>query len=201
MLKHPWSSGNIEILFVDLSKSWDLNDFVIDQWFPALLPGAYLVQQDYFSWYTYWLPITMEALSDCFEYIDYAFGGSAVYRCIKPVTPGTSARIRNLSFPEMEALFDRAILRSPAPGAEVLKAAKGCFYLAFGDRERSLAILESVNTEQLTLDPSVNFYGVATGSRDILRACWHDPALAEFVASINPPYANYSGRTSLERFS
>lgn len=53
LLRHDWNSGPIEILMVDLAKSWDLNDFVVDQWFTQLIPGAYVVQQDYCSWFTY----------------------------------------------------------------------------------------------------------------------------------------------------
>ena len=93
LLRHSWNSGQIEILMIDLAKSWKLNTFVVDEWFPELLPGAYLVQQDYCSWLSYWLPITMAVLKDHFQLVDFAMGGSTIFRCIKPVPADMGARL------------------------------------------------------------------------------------------------------------
>ena len=176
LLQHPWNSGPIEILFIDIAKSWDLNDFIVDQWFPHLIPGAYVVQQDYFSWFTYWLAITMMGLRDHFEFVDYAMGGSAVFRCIKPIPPGMGKALRNLPFEQHEELLELAIKSAPAPGAEVLKAVKACFYLAFGKREESEMVLESIQDKPLTEDWATNFGAVAVGSRDALRLMWKENA-------------------------
>jgi hypothetical protein len=175
LMQHPWNSGPIEILFVDLAKSWDLNDFVVDQWFPQLIPGAYVIQQDYFSWFTYWLQITMMGLRDHFEFVDYAMGGSAVFRCTKPVPRGTAKSLRSLPFEQQEELLEMAIRSAPEPGAEVLKAVKACYYRAFDKREESERVLESIRVEPLTDDWATNFCAIALGSRDAIRAAWNLP--------------------------
>lgn len=176
LMQHPWNSGPIEILFVDLAKSWDLNDFVVDQWFPQLTPGGYLIQQDYFSWFTYWLQITMMGLRDHFEFVDYAMGGSAVFRCTKPIPPGMGKALRSMPFEQHEELLELAIRSAPAPGAEVLKAVKACFYLAFDKREESERLLGSIRVDFLTDDWATNFFAVAKGSRDAIQDAWNKNA-------------------------
>lgn len=172
LMQHSWNSGPIEILFIDLAKSWDLNDFVVDQWFPQLIPGAYVIQQDYFSWFTYWLQITMMGLREHFEFVDYAMGGSAVFRCIKPIPPGMAKSLRSMPFEQHEDLLELAIHSAPAPGAQVLKAVKACFYLAFDKREQSEKLLDSIQIESLTDDWATNFCAVARGSRDAIGVMW-----------------------------
>lgn len=176
LMQHPWNSGPIEILFIDLAKSWDLNDFVVDQWFPQLIPGAFVIQQDYFSWFTYWLQITMMGLRDHFEFVDYAMGGSAVFRCSKPVPPKMGKALRSLPFEKQEELLELAIRLAPAPGAEVLKAVKACFYLAFDKRDESERLLDSIRVDALTDDWATNFFAVARGSRDAIRDAWKQNA-------------------------
>ena len=41
----PWTGGPIEILFIDVSKTWELNDFINAEFFPALIPGQSIVVQ------------------------------------------------------------------------------------------------------------------------------------------------------------
>jgi hypothetical protein len=169
LLRHAWDAGPIEVLFVDLAKSWALNEFVVDNWFTSLVPGAYVLQQDYFSWMTYWLPLTMMALGKHFEFVDYAMGGTAVFRCTKTVPPGMGGYVRSLAFADQEELMNLAVASAPLPGAQVIKAAQACFYLAHRMRERCREVLETIVTESLVDDLAVDFYGVARGSRDAVR--------------------------------
>jgi len=81
LLKAPWNSGPIEILFSDVSKSWQLNDHIIRNWITALIPETgILIQQDQVQEYHIWVSITMEMLADYFETIDYTPYSSVVYR-------------------------------------------------------------------------------------------------------------------------
>ena len=49
------------MLFVDIAKTWALNDVVIEQFFPRLIPGrSVVVQQDYAFAFRPWVAITME---------------------------------------------------------------------------------------------------------------------------------------------
>ncbi len=169
LLSHAWNSGPIEILMVDLSKSWALNDFVVDQWFTNLQPGAFVVQQDYCSWFTYWLPITMMALKDHFVFVDYAMGSSTIFQCTKPVPAGMGSAIRAMPFEAHEALLTEAIATAPAPIVPVLKSSKALFYAAHQMQDRALALLADVSVERQTTDWAVDFSGVALGSRDTVK--------------------------------
>lgn len=69
----------IEILFVDICKSIELNSYVSKTFFKSMMPGrTVLVQQDYHDDH-FWIPITMEILKEHFETIDGPIGGSAVF--------------------------------------------------------------------------------------------------------------------------
>jgi hypothetical protein len=81
LLKTPWTSGPVEILFSDISKSWELNDHIIKNWIGSLLPETgILIQQDQVQEYHVWVSITMEILAEYFETIDYTPFSSMVYR-------------------------------------------------------------------------------------------------------------------------
>ena len=48
LLALDWTGGPIEILFIDLAKSWDLNRWVLTKTFPRLIPGhSVVIQQDW----------------------------------------------------------------------------------------------------------------------------------------------------------
>lgn len=177
---HPWNSGPIEICLIDIAKTWDLNTFVVDNWFPHLVEGAHVVQQDYCALNCYWLPITMMALKEHFEFVDYAMGGSNVFRCINPVPPGMGEYIRQLPFATQEALLDEAIAAAPKPVAPLIQSSKAAFYIVHDKRERAMETLDQVSTEQLSEDWATDFSAVAKGFRDLGRhyASLTDDALA-----------------------
>lgn len=76
----------IEILFNDVSKSPEINAFVIKEFFPRLVPGkSVLIQQDYYDDH-YWVPVSMEKLAEYFEVIAGPIGGTRAYLCTKPIT-------------------------------------------------------------------------------------------------------------------
>ena len=77
----PWNGDPIEILFCDISKTPETNDYIIENWIPALLPEiGVLIQQDQVEENHVWVTITMEMLIDYFEFIDYTANCSMVYR-------------------------------------------------------------------------------------------------------------------------
>lgn len=83
----PWNGGPIEILFSDIAKGWHINDYIVQNWFPALIPRhSVLIQQDQVQEYHPWVAITMEMLAGHFEWIDYVKNSSAVYRPLGPIS-------------------------------------------------------------------------------------------------------------------
>ena len=77
----PLPDRAIEILFIDVSKHWTINDYIVREMFSRLIPGvSIVVQQDYlFPEWSGWLPVTMEYFADYFEIIDHAKDNSAVF--------------------------------------------------------------------------------------------------------------------------
>jgi hypothetical protein len=60
-----WDGGPIEILFIDICKSEALNRRVIEQFFPALIPGrSIVIQQDYHHGHHPYIHVAMERLFD-----------------------------------------------------------------------------------------------------------------------------------------
>ena len=63
--KIGWSGGPIDVLFLDVLKSWEINDAVLRDFFPSLVPGrSVIVHQDYGWGDTPWIPITVELMRD-----------------------------------------------------------------------------------------------------------------------------------------
>jgi hypothetical protein len=75
-----WSGGPIDILFLDILKSWEINDAVLRDFFPSLVPGrSVIVHQDY-GWGGHeWIPITVELLRDSLVLVDRMEWGSHVF--------------------------------------------------------------------------------------------------------------------------
>ena len=108
-----WSGEPIEILFLDLVKTWGLNDFVLDQFLPRLVPGhSIIIQQDYLWGFSPWIHITMELLAPCVTILD-SMPCSVVYLLTEPVPQHLiSAKVRDLLSPEAKLkLMDRAVNR------------------------------------------------------------------------------------------
>jgi hypothetical protein len=75
-----WSGEPIEVLFLDVLKSWDINDAVLRDFFPALIPGrSVIVHQDYGWGDTPWIPITVELMRESLALIDWMEWGSHAF--------------------------------------------------------------------------------------------------------------------------
>jgi hypothetical protein len=113
-LKWGWSGEPIEVLFLDMVKSWRLNDLVLKEFLPCLIPGhSVIVQQDYLWGYGPWTHITMELLADCVEILDFMPWATVVYLLTAPVPAelsGVNLR-KSLSPQRKQYLMDRAVSR------------------------------------------------------------------------------------------
>lgn len=107
----PWSHDrDIEILFIDVAKSWEINDFVLHQFFPRLIPGvSTVIQQDYHWPHTPWLSITMELLADHVTYLGSMPWATAYYRWDRALETGElPAKLRDLGEERLRELANRA---------------------------------------------------------------------------------------------
>jgi hypothetical protein len=75
-----WEGGPIEVLFLDVLKTWELNDAVVRDFFPSLVPGrSVVVHQDYGWGWQPWIPITVELMGDSLRLVDWMEWGSHVF--------------------------------------------------------------------------------------------------------------------------
>jgi hypothetical protein len=75
-----WDGGPIDVLFLDVLKSWEINDAVLRDFFPSLVPGrSVIVHQDYGWGDTPWIPISVELLRDSLVLVDWMEWGSHVF--------------------------------------------------------------------------------------------------------------------------
>ena len=78
--KIGWGGAPIDVLFLDLLKSWEINDAVLRDFFPSLVPGrSVIVQQDYGWGDTPWIPITVELMRDSLVLLDWMEWGSHAF--------------------------------------------------------------------------------------------------------------------------
>src|SRR5436190_16595 len=78
--KLGWSGGPIDVLFLDILKSWEINDAVLRDFFPSLVPGhSVIVHQDYGWGDTPWIPIAVELMRDSLVLVDWMEWGSHVF--------------------------------------------------------------------------------------------------------------------------
>lgn len=69
--KHGWTGERIELLFIDVAKTWGINDLLLHQFFPRLIPGqSVIIQQDYMWAFAPWIHITMELLAPYVTILD-----------------------------------------------------------------------------------------------------------------------------------
>jgi hypothetical protein len=109
-----WSGEPIEILFLDFVKTWRLNDLVLEQFLPALIPGhSVIIQQDYLWGHLPWIHITMELLEPSVTVLDWMPNGTVAYLLTGPVPVDLiGAKLREtLSPADQQILMDRAVDR------------------------------------------------------------------------------------------
>ena len=98
----------IEVAFIDVCKTIDLNAHVSKEFYPALIPGgSTLINQDFFFDRLPWIKVTMGHLKDYFSWEGHALS-SSVYRTVKAVPPDVAAYdpFEEASYEECLALHD-----------------------------------------------------------------------------------------------
>jgi hypothetical protein len=122
ILQQAWSGEPIEVLFLDVLKTWEVNDAVVREFWPSMIPEqAIIVQQDYqYAGYP-WIAITMELLAEYFERLDDIGYGTVVFRLIKPLPDLRETPLsRDLPRRQKLALMDRAVARETTPTGEAM---------------------------------------------------------------------------------
>jgi hypothetical protein len=131
------------VLFLDLDKSWKINDAILRDFFPCLVPGrSVIVHQDYGWGGMPWIPITMELLADSVVLVDGMKAGSHVFY-VERELPADVMRdgLRGLGHDEQLRLMDRAIERGEGWTRGMLELSRAA---VIADRDGPTAALQEV---------------------------------------------------------
>ncbi len=122
ILQATWDHGPIEVLHVDICKNPATTDHIARQFYPALVEGALVVQQDYLHFRTPWVIAQMALMSDCFQMIVPTEHHSVLFRCIRPVTQADldKGQTRGLSDAQIKELVLDAARQMPFRRAQEL---------------------------------------------------------------------------------
>lgn len=121
--------GSIEIAFLDILKTPEVTEFCFRNMFPRLVPGAYVVQQDYFFHGQPDVKVAMEALADHFTYIGEV-ACSAVFQLSRQISDDlVTERLRKRSTAEALELHAAAEQRTNDPARQYLMLLSRAFLL------------------------------------------------------------------------
>lgn len=145
---------DIEILGVDLCKALPVTDFVVREFFPRLIKGALVIQQDFIHQYHPHIHLSMLLLDDYFDLdLEVKWGGSLSFRLKKPITneiiesrfgtdsswysnvPRNEMLLRKL---EREMLYDE--------NRWVILQVLGVYYWAMGEQRKAHAMYKETRT-------------------------------------------------------
>jgi hypothetical protein len=165
ILAYQWSGAPIEILFIDVAKTWEIQRHLQREFFPHLIPGvSVVVQQDYFFVSCYWIHLIMESLSDCFRPAHVTEGPTLGFDVVAPVPRQKLLVDYEHAFSKSEAveLMDRSIARFDGLKRQVVTTAKVSLLLAFRDIDGAEDVVA-----QIQRSPE---YGNATLQIDVDKA-------------------------------
>lgn len=141
-----WEGGPIEILMLDVLKSWHTNDNVTERFYPSLLPGrGVIIHQDYIHEWCPWIHITMELLREYVTLADVA-ATSAVFLVTKQIPYEAAKRCRreHVTPADQSALLARAVARFKGTRRGVLECCQARLRELQGDRAGAEALLQDI---------------------------------------------------------
>lgn len=155
-----WSGDPIKLLYVDILWSWETNQHVFEQFYRAMVPGSWLVHQDFvYSAYP-WLPITMEWLvrKGYFSFRSFAEHSTVAFRCrksLRSIPQGLDFR-RSIDENEKRILLDRAARRFRGYPAALLRLSRAVLDIQEGKSANARSIVEDVKRQHA--HPFVNHH-------------------------------------------
>src|SRR5919201_1830295 len=144
--KIGWSGGPIDVLFLDLLKSWEINDAVLRDFFPSLVPGrSVIVHQDYGWGDTPWIPITVELMRDSLVLIDWMEWGTHVFFVESELPAELLERgVGGLDLDRKVELMEQAILHAEGWVQGMLEISRAMLLAEHEGPEKTLAELDAI---------------------------------------------------------
>ena len=124
--QQAWNKAGIEILFVDVCKTRSLQNHLLLEFLPSLIPGeSIVIQQDFHHpWHPY-IHIAMEILAPNFEILISREGGSRVYLFKEDPSPNNLKEAVQFKYDEgqLRDIFGSICANSPENERPLLKVA------------------------------------------------------------------------------
>jgi hypothetical protein len=141
-----WSGERIDVLFLDVLKSWEINDAVLRDFFPSLVPGcSVIVQQDYGWGDTPWIPITVELMRDSLVLVDWMEWGTHVFLVEAEVPPALiESGVGGLDLATRFALLELAVERADGWVRGMLEISRTALVVERDGIEAGVADLASI---------------------------------------------------------
>ena len=143
LLQYRWTESPIEILFIDAAKSPELMGHIANEFFPSLIPGAFVIQQDWVSYGTPWIEVAMGLLSEFFEIMDSPEGGTVCFR-VKQRIPKGALDTGYFLDPRGPECLDHAADCLSAKHGLFVRLGEAHYWAIRGDRQRALVIWKLV---------------------------------------------------------
>jgi hypothetical protein len=169
LLRMRWNGKPIEVLFIDVAKTWDLNDWVLRNWFPVLVPDRSVVlQQDYVYFHQYWISLTMAWLREYFERCEEVFGATVAFLNRAPIpAEKLNTNLSDLPLRHKAQLLQQAIEDSSPSAREVLKCGLAYCMLEHGELNEARSILDKVRAVA-GYEPHSDFSPIARSNRKLV---------------------------------
>ncbi|MEH2236067.1 glycosyltransferase [Nostoc sp.] len=137
-----WQQGEIECLFIDAMKSWELTNSIIKNFFPYLIPEVSLViHQDFAHYYTSWIHLIMYRLREYLVPIEHTFiYSSRAFRYVKLIPNEllqNSYSFNSFSETEVAAAFNYSLDITPKKMQPNILAAKVMYFIHIMDFEKA----------------------------------------------------------------
>jgi hypothetical protein len=147
ILQMSWTGQPIEILFIDVAKTWAIQLHLLREFFTHLIPGvSTVVQQDYFFYHCHWIHLVMEHLSPYFRVAHMPAGPTLGFELTHPIPPDLLRLDYRRIFgrDEAVALMDRSLHRFTGEPRLVATTAKIALLLEHDDIEAARQVASEI---------------------------------------------------------
>jgi glycosyltransferase involved in cell wall biosynthesis/SAM-dependent methyltransferase len=152
----------IEVLGVDLCKALPVTDYVLRTFFPRVLPGGLVIQQDFIHEFHPHIHLSMLRLDDYFDLeAEMKWGGSVTFRLRRELTQDvikerfgqdeTWFHEADTNVPLLESLIDRTLYDE---NRWVMILTLGFYHYAIGDQAQARAMFRRALAEYPDFEPS-----------------------------------------------
>jgi hypothetical protein len=143
--QYQWDGRPIALLLVDAMKSFEVTRQIARSFYPALLPGAIVIHQDFKHYYTGWIHLLQFRLRDRFQlFRSVPDGGTVAFTVTSPILTDevwAKSELETVSNDEIEEAFKYSIGLLPPDQIPNVAAAHVMLYHHLGRDDQAMATL------------------------------------------------------------